>query len=167
MRKRSSSLPSADDPYYDVITTPLGSFYLVFSGNALIRVERARPSCRRGESPPETRREFTGYFDGDVRRFTFPMRFVSGTPFEQSVWSSLLRIPYGETRSYKWLAEVVGRPKAVRAVGGALHRNPLPIIYPCHRVIGADGALAGYSFGTDMKRRLLDMEYYFSLDRQA
>ena len=85
----------------------------------------------------ETFREREQYFAGELRRFTVPIAFASGTPFQQAVWRALLQIPYGETRTYAQIAEAVGHPKAVRAVGSANNRNPIPFIVPCHRVVEA------------------------------
>ena len=90
---------------------------------------------------------------------------MEGTEFERKVWETLKEIPYGETRTYKWLAEKIGKPHAFRAVGNALGKNPIPIIFPCHRVIETDGSLGGYSGGTDIKRRLLEIEYYTKLSK--
>lgn len=97
------------------------------------------------------------YFRGERFRFELPTAMY-GTPFQRAVWAALAAIPYGEVRSYKALAAAVGRPSAVRAVGGANNRNPLPIIVPCHRVVGADGALVGYAGGLEAKARLLELE---------
>lgn len=83
---------------------------------------------------------------------------MNGTPFQQEVWDALLTIPYGETRTYKQIAEQIGRPKAVRAVGQALNRNPLPILFPCHRIIGSSGKLVGFAGGLTEKQRLLEFE---------
>ena len=82
----------------------------------------------------------------------------AGTPFQQRVWRALEAIPYGETRTYAQIAAAVGNPRAVRAVGGANHRNPLPVVIPCHRVIGADGSLTGYAGGLERKTLLLGLE---------
>ena len=76
------------------------------------------------------------------------------------VWYALNEIPYGETKTYKWIAEKIGKPAAVRAVGQALSKNPIPIVVPCHRVIESDGSIGGYSSGVNVKKRLLEMEYY-------
>lgn len=83
---------------------------------------------------------------------------MQGTPFQHEVWDALLTIPFGETRTYKQIAEQIGRPKAVRAVGQALNRNPLPILFPCHRVIGSNGKLTGFAGGLSQKQRLLEIE---------
>jgi len=98
------------------------------------------------------------YFAG--HRVTFPDRLdLSGaTPFQRAVWEATRLIPYGETRSYTWVAEQMGKPKAVRAVGQALGRNPWPVIVPCHRVLAANGGLGGFSGGLEMKRFLLNLE---------
>lgn len=98
------------------------------------------------------------YFGG--HRVTFPDQLdLSGaTTFQRQVWEITRLIPYGETRSYAWVAEQIGQPRAVRAVGQALGKNPLPIIIPCHRVIASDGKLGGFSGGVEMKKRLLSLE---------
>ncbi|WP_226667111.1 methylated-DNA--[protein]-cysteine S-methyltransferase [Microbulbifer aggregans] len=97
------------------------------------------------------------YFDGRREAFDLPLD-AAGTPFQQGVWQALCAIPYGETRSYRELAEAIGNPKAVRAVARANGANPLSIVVPCHRVIGADGTLTGYAGGLEMKARLLVLE---------
>ena len=101
--------------------------------------------------------QFEAYFAGRLRRFTLPLA-ARGTPFQQSVWRALCDIPYGETVSYLEIAQAIGNPKAVRAVGAANGRNPLSIIVPCHRVIGSSGALTGYAGGIPIKRWLLALE---------
>ena len=97
------------------------------------------------------------YFFGKRKTFTLPLCF-GGSSFETCVWKALLDIPYGETRSYRDIAAVCGNPKAARAVGQAVHRNPIPIIIPCHRVIGTSGNLVGYAGGLAVKRFLLRLE---------
>lgn len=106
---------------------------------------------------PETRRQLEEYLAGRRRDFDVPLAF-GGTPFQRLCWEALLRIPYGETRSYGQMAREIGRPAAVRAVGHANHDNPIGVIIPCHRVIGANGSLTGYAGGLDMKRALLELE---------
>ncbi len=105
----------------------------------------------------EAEEQLQAYFEGELKEFTLPFH-LDGTPFQRTVWEQLLRIPYGETRSYGELADALGNPKASRAVGLANGRNPLSIIVPCHRVIGADGSLTGYGGGLSRKQRLLDFE---------
>lgn len=97
------------------------------------------------------------YLAGHRREFTFPVE-PKGTPFQQEVWAVLRRIPYGETRTYREIAEEIGRPKACRAVGMANHSNPCWIVIPCHRVIGSNGKLTGYAGGLEMKKMLLQLE---------
>ena len=101
--------------------------------------------------------ELLAYFAGTLRVFSVPLD-MQGTEFQLSVWNYLMRIPYGETRSYAQVAEAVGRPKAVRAVGAANGSNPVAIIVPCHRVIGSGGKLTGYGGGLPLKKRLLELE---------
>lgn len=101
--------------------------------------------------------QLTEYFSSKRKDFDLPLE-PQGTEFRKKVWSALMEIPYGETRSYKDIAERIGNPKACRAVGGANNKNPISIIIPCHRVVGADGSLVGYGGGLDKKTMLLDLE---------
>ncbi|MCE2399418.1 methylated-DNA--[protein]-cysteine S-methyltransferase [Candidatus Poribacteria bacterium] len=101
------------------------------------------------------------YFDGESVDFReVPVKIEMGTDFQNSVWNTIHQIPHGEVRSYKWIAEQIGRPKAVRAVGNATGSNPITIIIPCHRVIGSNGNLGGYGGGLERKRQLLTLEGY-------
>ena len=105
----------------------------------------------------EAVRQLRAYFAGSLRSFDLPLDLV-GTEFQRRVWIELTRIPYGETRSYRDVARAIGAPNAVRAVGAANGANPVPIVVPCHRVIGAGGKLVGYGGGLPLKRRLLALE---------
>ena len=105
----------------------------------------------------EAYRQITEYLKGERKVFDLPIR-LRGTDFQQQVWTALLDIPYGETRSYKQIAEAIGNPKGMRAVGMANNRNPLLIVVPCHRVIGANGSMVGYGEGVEMKEFLLRLE---------
>jgi methylated-DNA-[protein]-cysteine S-methyltransferase len=105
----------------------------------------------------ETARQLGEYFAGNRRAFELPLEF-RGTDFQRRVWAALLTIPYGETRTYRQIAEQIGNPPAVRAVGAANGRNPISIIAPCHRVIGMNGDLTGFGGGLDAKARLLSLE---------
>jgi O-6-methylguanine DNA methyltransferase len=112
------------------------------------------------DAEPELNRaaeELAEYFAGKRQDFTFAMR-PAGTPFQKRVWNALLRIPYGETRSYSQIAQDIANPKGPRAVGMACNRNPIMIAVPCHRVVGADGSLTGYALGTGLKQVLLSHE---------
>lgn len=107
----------------------------------------------------ETLRLLRSYFCGTPVSFLqIPLDLPAATEFQRATWTACKRIPWGATRSYKWLAREVGQPAAAQAVGNALHMNPLPIIIPCHRVIRSDGSLGGFRYGTDLKRRLLAIE---------
>jgi methylated-DNA-[protein]-cysteine S-methyltransferase len=103
-------------------------------------------------------RQMEDYFKGERVGFIVPLDLSAASPFESSVWEAARNIPYGEVRSYAWLASIIGKPRASRAVGQALGRNPLPIIIPCHRVLTSDGKLGGFSGGLYMKRFLLALE---------
>lgn len=105
----------------------------------------------------EAGRQLQAYFSGKLRVFNLPLA-PNGTAFQLRVWQSLQTIPYGETRSYQEIAQSIGNKKACRAVGQANNRNPIPIIIPCHRVIGANGKLVGYGSGLEIKARLLELE---------
>ena len=98
------------------------------------------------------------YAGGERSSFNCKLDFGNSTPFQRAVWEATRSVPYGETRSYEWIAQRIGKPGAARAVGQALKCNPLPIVVPCHRVIGKDGSLTGFSCGLELKKRLLDME---------
>lgn len=139
---------------------PFGFFRIVEEGGAVVaidvvkeRQEEERPS----EVTDWAARELHEYLEGERRAFTFPYRLV-GTPFRLQVWKELEKVPYGETTTYKRLAEVIGRPGANHAVGGAVGANPLSICVPCHRVIGTNGSLTGYAWGLPMKEALLELE---------
>jgi O-6-methylguanine DNA methyltransferase len=104
------------------------------------------------------RQQLAEYFDGHRAIFQLPVDLRSCSDFERVVLEATGAIPYGEVRSYKWIAERIGRPKATRAVGNALHRNPAPIVIPCHRVVKSDGGMGGYVFGEGWKKHLLNLE---------
>lgn len=116
------------------------------------------PGWTRADAPFATAKaQLTAYFAGELVDFDLPL-VLHGTPFQESVWRTLPSIPCGETRSYGWLARTIGRPTAFRAVGAANGDNPLPVILPCHRVVGSDGSLTGFGGGIATKRFLLDLE---------
>lgn len=109
--------------------------------------------------------EIEEYFAGSRRDFTVTLDLY-GTPFQKTVWTALTHIPFGETRSYKDIALFIGSGKAVRAIGGANNRNPIPLIIPCHRVIGANGSLVGYGGGLPIKEHLLKLEGFIPAEEQ-
>lgn len=150
-----------------LIDSPVGPLFLAASAQGLraIAFRDNRHPVRRGDDwQPgdnavlrDARRQLDAYFAGRRRGFDLPLE-PQGTPFQREVWLSLATIPYGATISYAELAQRVARPTAMRAVGGANGRNPLPIVLPCHRVIGADGSLTGFGGGLPTKRFLLELE---------
>jgi len=145
--------------------SPVGPLTLAIDGGALVGIwfpdaEGAPARTADGGRDPlldTVRRELDQYFAGSLRQFTVPVA-PRGTPFQLSVWSALRHIPYGQTTSYGAIAAQIGSPNAVRAVGAANGANPIPIIIPCHRVIGANGSLTGFGGGLGRKRFLLDLE---------
>jgi len=149
------------------IDSPVGRLALVASDRHLVAIAwqaetDAAPfgAAPEGEPHPvldETERQLRAYFAGERRAFDLPLEF-RGTDFQRRVWQALLTIPFGETRSYRDIATQLGRPSATRAVGAANGRNPIPIVAPCHRVIGADGSLTGFGGGLENKAFLLDLE---------
>jgi methylated-DNA-[protein]-cysteine S-methyltransferase len=149
--------------FYSLLPHPTGVLSLIATDDGLeqIRFDATFPedAVHAGSHPVlvETERQLNAYFARDLREFDLPLD-MKGTPFQIRVWRALLKIPYGETRSYAQQARVVGAPDAVRAVGAANGRNPIPIVVPCHRVIGSNGKLTGFGGGLPLKRWLLDLE---------
>ena len=150
------------------MSTPVGQLKLVAHETALVAVlwQNENPKRVRLAELVEQRdhpilcaaqKQLAEYFAGTRQQFDLPLDF-EGTDFQKKVWQALLQIPYGETRSYKQIAVQLGNPKAVRAVGAANGKNPISIIAPCHRVIGASGKLVGFAGGLDNKQLLLKLE---------
>jgi len=126
---------------------------------ALANLQERWPDASFEESAAEGLKEqLQRYYTGEPVTFAAKLDLEGYTPFERRVWAATSRIPYGQTRPYSWVAKEVGSPRAYRAVGAALAKNPIPIIIPCHRVLRKDGTLGGYGGGLDMKRGLLEME---------
>jgi methylated-DNA-[protein]-cysteine S-methyltransferase len=152
--------------YYMTFESPVGPLLLAGDSNALRRVSfesskrcaPPRPDWKQDKAPfEEVVRQLQAYFRGKLKEFDLPLA-MEGTEFQLRVWNELRTIPYGETISYAQLAGRIGNPKAVRAVGLANGSNPIPIIVPCHRVIGSDGSLTGFGGGLSTKKKLLDLE---------
>jgi len=152
--------------YYDYLQTPIGRLMLAADGRGLRHVdfENGKYPATIGEdwehgpgALHEARAQLKAYFAGKLTAFDLPLAPL-GTDFQQQVWLALLRIPYGATTTYGDIARELGDANATRAVGAANGRNPLPIIVPCHRVIGANGSLTGFGGGLPTKRWLLDHE---------
>jgi methylated-DNA-[protein]-cysteine S-methyltransferase len=155
-----------DTPLFTTIDSPLGRLLAVSDGHSLTHLDMQdarRPRAisatwRAGDEPfAELRAQLEQYFAGTRREFDLALA-PAGNPFELRVWAALTQIPYGETTSYGEIARRIGAPSAARAVGLANGRNPIAVIIPCHRVIGADGSLTGYGGGLERKRLLLDLE---------
>ena len=152
--------------YYCYLDTPIGELLLAGDTDGLAMIGFPKGSMRRqpeqdwifNEKPlAEACRQLSEYFAGERREFDLPLK-LAGTEFQVSVLEALQKIPYGETVSYGEVARRIGRPKAVRAVGAANGRNPIPIVVPCHRVIGVTGDLTGFGGGLDTKEALLRHE---------
>ncbi|MGW8272315.1 MAG: methylated-DNA--[protein]-cysteine S-methyltransferase [Thermodesulfovibrionales bacterium] len=159
MRKRPSRTHRFPEALsFGVVPFPLGTLYLVFSDDIICGVSFSVPPLRRRPCPRGVARQFNAYFAGALRTFELRIGFLAGTDFQRRVWEGLLEIPYGENRSYGWLAQRVGAPRGQRAVGQALGANPLPVVLPCHRVVRADGLLGGFSGGSAVKAFLIGLE---------
>ncbi|MFT7638425.1 MAG: methylated-DNA-[protein]-cysteine S-methyltransferase [Pirellulaceae bacterium] len=151
---------------WTVISSPIGKLLIAGNDDALVELtfsckltasqKRAKGTAIRG-AVLATVEQLEAYFAGKLKVFELPLQPV-GTEFQKRVWSALLKIPYGETTAYGQLAKILGVPKAARAVGAANGRNPIPIIVPCHRVIGSNGKLTGFGGGLPTKQHLLDLE---------
>lgn len=153
---------------FTLMPSPVGQLTLVARDGKLTAIlwEKERPNRVRlgalqeaNDSPvlQETQRQLKEYFAGTRNRFELELDFA-GTEFQKKVWQALLTIPFGETRSYSQIAAQIGNPRAVRAVGAANGRNPISIVAPCHRVIGASGGLTGFAGGLEAKQYLLKLE---------
>jgi methylated-DNA-[protein]-cysteine S-methyltransferase len=156
------------DVRYDVVASPVGDLHVAATDRGLCRISYRgddwEEQLARGfgvrvlrSSLDDVRRELDEYFDGRRRDFDLPLD-LRVAPFPADVLRELAQVPYGRTDTYGKLAARAGRPKASRAVGTIMNRNPIPIVLPCHRIVGANGALTGYAGGLDVKRRLLELE---------
>lgn len=146
---------------YTHLDSPVGQLTLVMNNNQLTAILFENASLPQGHHHPApfqaTIEQLQAYFAGELREFELPLA-PQGTAFQLQVWEALRQIPYGETVSYGEVAQMIGKPKASRAVGAANGKNPLPIVIPCHRVIGGDGTLTGYGGGLHIKKTLLELE---------
>ena len=148
--------------YYSHVNSPVGPLLVAVCDRGLVALEFGRGKIPAGwvESDEKTApyvRQLKEYFAGRRRQFDLPLD-LRGTDFQKRCWRELLKIPYGETRSYAEIARAIGNPAAARAVGLANGKNPIAIVVPCHRVIGSDGSLTGYGGGLETKRKLLQLE---------
>ena len=146
-----------------VVDSPIGPLGVSVAGDTVIGV---RFGARPGPSAahPATS-QLTSYFAGELTDFTVPFELRGGSEFERAVWAEIAKIPYGEMITYGAIATALGDPGAARAVGTACNHNPVPVIVPCHRVIGAGGKMVGFGGGLDRKRRLLELEARVALAR--
>lgn len=145
---------------FAIYESPFGPIRMDYEGEVLVRLRTVEPTVQTGERTELTDRameQLREYFSGQRKQFELPYE-LRGTEFQKKVWAALEAIPYGQTRSYREIAQAVGNPKAVRAVGAANGKNPMWVVVPCHRVIGADGGLTGYAGGVELKRALLELE---------
>ncbi len=149
---------------YFTYETPIGEITVCCFGGAVtgLRFGRVAPEGTdikeiRTELSDKAYEQILEYLNGTRKKFDLPIQ-MEGTEFQKKVWDALLTIPYGETRSYKEIAEQIGDVKATRAVGMANNKNPIAIVVPCHRVVGANGTLTGYAGGLDIKKKLLELE---------
>jgi methylated-DNA-[protein]-cysteine S-methyltransferase len=142
-----------------VVNTAFGHVKIEAEHQSIRRLDLTNEPILSSNSPVLNRAadQIRRYFDGESIAFDLPLN-PTGTPFQCAVWQALTEIPYGETRSYQDIAKSIGNIKAVRAVGGAVNKNPIMIVIPCHRVIGKDGSLVGFYGGLDLKQRLLNLE---------
>ncbi len=154
--------------YHSRISSPAGRLWIAVSDRGVVRVEYGEPDLAKlsrrfdcvpsAEKTSECRNQLEEYFAGRRTEFTLPLDFRDGTPFQRECWNALVKIPYGQTRTYQQIAAIVHRPQAFRAVGQANHHNPIAIVVPCHRVINTSGSLAGYGGGLHIKELLLRLE---------
>jgi methylated-DNA-[protein]-cysteine S-methyltransferase len=145
---------------WDRVPSPIGPLGVAVSPAGVVAVHFAGPAGPVGAAPllDDVRAQLDEYFAGTRTRFTLALAPPAGTPFERAVWDRIAAIPYGETATYGQIAAEVGQPDAARAVGVACNRNPVPILVPCHRVVGAGGKLVGFGGGLPRKRFLLELE---------
>lgn len=154
--------------FYQKITSPIGDLYVVSNASSLVAIHFAKSwkeekenyvQIKMSNTPllKKTQKQLSEYFSGKRTEFDLPVA-PEGTDFQKSAWKTLQKIPFGKTWSYLEQATKMGKPKAIRAVGGANGRNPIPIVIPCHRVIGKNGTLTGYAGGLSIKEQLLKIE---------
>ena len=146
--------------YVLYMVSPIGPLKITCDEQAILSIEHNETGQNSSVLPSvllQCKTQLEQYFAGERTQLDVPVSF-KGTVFQQQVWHALQQIPYGEVRSYKQIAEAIGNPKAVRAVGNANNKNKIPFLVPCHRVVGANGALVGYALGLEHKKYLLELE---------
>jgi methylated-DNA-[protein]-cysteine S-methyltransferase len=151
---------------WSVVDSPIGDLTLAVDETGLCRLHFGRAD-RPLETDPlltETQEQLKAYFAGELQEFTVPLSVRGGSEFERAVWAQLCRIPYGEMQTYGEVAKIVGDAGAARAVGTACNRNPIAVVMPCHRVVGAGGKMVGFGGGIPLKRHLLELEARITLE---
>jgi methylated-DNA-[protein]-cysteine S-methyltransferase len=153
-----------------VVESPIGPLGVALDGPVVVGVRFGAPSGPQtphpvAETPHPVADELAAYFAGTLTDFTVPVELRGGSDFERAVWGRIAAIPYGEMLTYGAIATALGDPGAARAVGTACNRNPVPVLVPCHRVVGAGGKMVGFGGGIDRKRRLLELEARIALQR--
>ncbi|TCC40450.1 methylated-DNA--[protein]-cysteine S-methyltransferase [Kribbella speibonae] len=151
---------------WSVVDSPIGDLTLAVDETGLCRLHFGATDRPLGSHPllTETAEQLKAYFAGELQDFTLPLSVRSGSDFERAVWTQLTRIPYGEMQTYGDVAKIVGDAGAARAVGTACNRNPIAIVVPCHRVVGAGGKMVGFGGGIPTKRHLLELEARVTLE---
>ncbi|GAA1573662.1 MULTISPECIES: methylated-DNA--[protein]-cysteine S-methyltransferase [Kribbella] len=152
--------------HWSVVDSPIGDLTLAVDETGLCRLHFGGTDRPRSADPllTEAAEQLKAYFAGELQEFTLPLSVRGGSDFERAVWKQLTRIPYGEMQTYGDVAKIVGDAGAARAVGTACNRNPIAIVVPCHRVVGAGGKMVGFGGGIPTKRHLLELEARISLE---
>jgi methylated-DNA-[protein]-cysteine S-methyltransferase len=152
--------------HWTVVDSPIGDLTLAVDETGLCRLHFGSTDRARDTDPllTEAAEQLKSYFAGELQEFTLPLSIRGGSDFERAVWQQLSRIPYGEMQTYGDVAKIVGDAGAARAVGTACNRNPIAIVVPCHRVVGAGGKMVGFGGGIPTKRHLLELEARVSIE---
>jgi methylated-DNA-[protein]-cysteine S-methyltransferase len=148
-----------------LVDSPVGPLGVVLDGDTVVGVRFGAPASFGSPGSHPVADELAAYFAGTLTAFSVPFELRGGSDFEQAVWARIATIPYGEMQTYGAIAAALGDPLAARAVGTACNRNPVPVIVPCHRVVGAGGKMVGFGGGIERKRRLLELEARVALER--
>jgi methylated-DNA-[protein]-cysteine S-methyltransferase len=148
-----------------LVDSPVGPLGVVLDGDTVVGVRFGAPASFGLPRSHPVVDELTAYFAGTLTAFSVPVELRGGSDFEQAVWRRIADIPYGEMQTYGAIAAALGDPSAARAVGTACNRNPVPVLVPCHRVVGAGGKMVGFGGGIERKRRLLELEARVALER--
>jgi methylated-DNA-[protein]-cysteine S-methyltransferase len=149
-----------------LVDSPVGPLGVALDGDTVVGVRFGAPKAFGSAGSHPALDELAAYFAGELTSFAVPVEMRGGSNFERAVWAEIAKIPYGEMQTYGAIATALGDPGAARAVGTACNHNPVPVIVPCHRVVGAGGKMVGFGGGIDRKRRLLELEARVALEQQ-